>query len=89
MDNKLSSYFCRICGHKQSEAPWGTDGRTPTFDYCPCCGVEFGYQDCNLKAVRAFRENWLKKGAVWSEPEKLIKPWNLAEQLKNIPYEFK
>lgn len=20
--------------------PWGDDGKTPTYDICPCCGVE-------------------------------------------------
>ena len=33
--------FCPVCGYPLSDYnPWGDDGKTPTYDICPCCGVE-------------------------------------------------
>jgi len=90
MVNKYNiSFFCRICGLKQSDPPWGYDGKTPTFEFCPCCGVEFGYQDCQLSAIIKYRKSWLQSGANWSEPNERANNWSLEDQLKNIPTEFK
>ncbi len=83
--NKLA---CRVCGMLQLDPPWGDDGRTPNYDICPCCGVEFGYEDSTLESIRKYRNRWLANGANWTE--KLEKPnnWDLKKQLENIPDEF-
>jgi len=65
---------CKVCGLIQEEAPWGEDRRTPTFDFCPCCGVEFGYQDSSLEGVKSYRKQWMVLQK-WAEPE--MKPLNL------------
>lgn len=88
MVNK-SINVCRICGLIQDEAPWGKDGDSPSFDFCSCCGVEFGYQDCTPIAVRYFRKLWLEEGAGWLNANEKPTDWSLDEQLKNIPEEFK
>ena len=85
-ENKLA---CRVCGKLQYDPPWGEDGQCPTYDICDCCGVEFGYGDCTLKAVRAFRERWLANGANWKYLKEKPTNWSLEEQLKQIPKEFK
>jgi hypothetical protein len=54
--NKDESYYCRVCGLEQDFQPWGKDGKTPAFEICGCCGVDFGYQDCSLKYVKP--TNW-------------------------------
>ena len=41
--------LCRVCGWKQETAPWGGDGQTASFLICPCCGVEFGYEDSHFR----------------------------------------
>jgi hypothetical protein len=41
-EDEDASYCCRICGLKQDFKPWGEDGKTPAFEICSCCGVEFG-----------------------------------------------
>jgi hypothetical protein len=79
---------CRVCGLLLAAPPWGDDGRTPLFDHCPCCGVEFGYQDATPSGARAFRALWLTKGALWAEPEKQPDDWALGEQLEQIPPGF-
>jgi hypothetical protein len=86
---KATEFRCRVCGLELPEKPWGEDGRSPTFNYCPCCGVEFGYGDATLKAVRAHRERWLTSGAHWSEPKERPPDWMLDEQLAHIPLGFR
>ncbi len=83
------SCHCRVCGWLLTDPPWGADGRTPLFDYCPCCGVEFGYQDAAPAGARRFRELWLAKGAPWSEPDQRPPNWDLNAQLAAIPVLFK
>jgi len=56
IDNKS---FCRVCGYNNLEPPWGDDGKSPTYDYCPCCGVEFGYQDACIEGIKSYRKKWL------------------------------
>lgn len=77
--------YCRVCGLKLQEPPWGEDNKSPSFDVCVCCGVEFGYEDSSLASIRIFRNNWLEQGANWSWPKAKPKDWNLDEQLKKIP----
>lgn len=66
-------YICRVCGAKQSDASWGNDGESPTYDICDCCAVEFGYKDSTLQGINKYRKTWLDSGAWWvhkkSEPE--------------------
>lgn len=54
---------CRVCGLRQGSPPWGEDGKTPSFEICDCCGVEFGYEDASPKAAEAYRQAWLARGA--------------------------
>ena len=70
------------------DPPWGVDGCTPTYDFCVCCGVEFGYQDASLVGARRFRTDWIARGAPWSEPRERPGWWILEEQLRMIPQEY-
>ncbi|WP_320669551.1 hypothetical protein [Patulibacter defluvii] len=76
---------CRVCGLAQSTPPWGEGGRTPTYEYCPCCGTEFDYQDATLVAVLRQRRAWLSAGGAWSDPNAMPVGWRLDEQLRAIP----
>jgi len=82
-------FNCRVCGLDQGFKPWGEDGNLPTFDICDCCGVQFGYEDCNVFYVKKFRDEWIKNGAKWFTPKDRPENWSLAEQLKQIPEQFK
>jgi len=88
MKNNLN-YYCRVCGLKQQTKPWGEDGKTPTFDICSCCGVEFGYEDAKPLSVKKYREKWLQASADWFSKKEKPKNWSLEEQLKNVPEDFK
>ena len=61
MQSNDELYKCRVCGFRHCEMPWGPNGQTPTYDICECCGVEFGYEDCNEGAIKAYIERW-KRG---------------------------
>ena len=49
---------------------------------CPCCGIEFGYDDFYFTHAE-LRESWVNKGAKWfSEFTPAPLGWNAQEQLK-------
>lgn len=87
--NKREAYCCRICGLDQDFKPWGEDGETPSFELCGCCGVDFGYEDTSVKHAKQYREEWLRKGAIWISSEEKPANWSLEEQLKQIPSDYK
>jgi hypothetical protein len=80
---------CRVCGLEQSAPPWGADGTSPTFEICPCCGTEFGYEDGLPDAVTRARELWLKNGAAWFEPNARPPDWNVDAQLLHVPAKYR
>lgn len=91
MGNEKDLHFCRVCGLflGNDYFPWGKDGNSPTFDFCECCGVEFGYGDWSLEDIKKYREEWLKKGSKWDSPEYKPTNWSLEDQLKTIPKKFR
>jgi hypothetical protein len=76
---------CRVCGYANDDPPWGEDGMSPSYDFCPCCGVEAGYGDGSPKGIRHHRERWLANGANWDSPECKPERWELNTQLKGVP----
>jgi hypothetical protein len=83
-----AEFNCRVCGMEQEDYPWGLNGRTPSFEICACCGVEFGYGDCTQISVARWRENWIEKGASWHDPTDMPTGWSLEDQLRRVPEEF-
>ena len=80
---------CRVCGYELSEPPWGEDGQSPSWDICPCCGTEFGYNDCTLASVQKNRGEWILNGKKWFDKTKKPEDWNFDAQQANIPEEWK
>ena len=81
--------FCRVCGLFIDSLPWGKDGKSPTYEICPCCGVEFGYEDYTVKSAKNYRSLWTRQGCKWFNLREKPSNWNLEEQMKNIPNEVK
>jgi hypothetical protein len=77
-------YKCRVCGFEHETPTWEY-GDSPSYDICHCCGVEFGYSDFTVLAVKNFRKKWIENGAKWSGNIS-FKPnnWNVESQMKNI-----
>ena len=84
----MNRHNCRVCGYFINDLPWGKDGNCPTYEICPCCGVEFGNEDCTKESTKQYREKWINEGAKWFEPEEKPLKWNKEEQFVNIPQEF-
>ena len=82
------TFHCRVCGLEHQDEPWGLDGKSPTFDICICCGVEFGYQDTTPESAARFRARWLDDGANWRDPKKKPDDWDMVAQLAQIPSKF-
>jgi hypothetical protein len=78
-------YICPICGYdKLDEKPYDNDGN-PSYEICPCCGFEFGFDDeSEGKSFEGYREEWLHNGVEWFDLKLKPKDWNLKTQLKNI-----
>lgn len=83
-NSETSKYLCRVCGLYQDEPPWSEDGKTPTFNICDCCGVEFGYEDARPETAVEFKEIWLAKGARWFNKTTRPADWGLSVQLERI-----
>lgn len=75
-------HTCRICGYfDETIFPWGDDGKTPTFEICPCCNVEFGYEDIQISSIVKYREKWMNSEK-FNSSEKYLK------QLDNISSQY-
>lgn len=78
-------FVCLICGYNQlTEPPYDADGN-PSYEICPCCGFEFGFDDKSEGIFYTeYRKDWIKNGAVCFN--KKLKPlnWDVKQQLRNI-----
>jgi hypothetical protein len=85
----MKNHNCSVCGLYIEDAPWGEDNKTPTYEICPCCGVEFGNEDYTTKSVAAYRSKWLSEGATWFLKKQKPMEWDLEVQLKDIPTKWR
>lgn len=75
-------HLCPVCGYDGlNEPPYDIHG-SASFEICPCCGTEFGYQDATVSHA-ILRQRWIDGGMHWSSdfgfpPE----GWNPVEQLR-------
>ena len=82
-------HCCRVCGLDHEYFIWGQDGKSPTFDICECCGVEFGYGDTSVQNCIDIRKHWIEvENAKWRDHKLKPEGWNLEQQLRQIPNKF-
>ena len=82
MLKKNHGYSCPVCGYDQLSRPAYNEGGSPSFGICPCCGVQFGYQDCGFPHA-ALRRIWLAAGGAWySDATHPPDNWTALEQLR-------
>lgn len=83
---KLNKYLCPVCGYDQLETPPKDEFGCSTFEICPCCGTEFGYDDSN-KSYLELRKEWVNAGAKWfSDYNRPSEGWNPYKQLKKVGF---
>ena len=64
-------YECPVCGYPElGEPPW--TGNRASFEICPSCGTEFGYDDAaggdearRPSVYNVLREAWIAEGMPW------------------------
>lgn len=81
--------LCRVCGYKTPNPPWGEDGKKPSYSICPCCGVEFGYEDSTMASIKTYRRKWKEQGYPWFVPDLMPKNWQANRQymaLRGSPF---
>ena len=81
-------YVCPVCGFDGlREPPYNADG-DGSYEICPCCGFEYGYDDHSEGVSHdEFRANWLAAGAEWFDEERRPDDWDLRAQLARIGHE--
>ncbi|KND26030.1 hypothetical protein [Streptomyces acidiscabies] len=78
---------CRVCGQNDGTVLWSNG--TPHYVICDCCGTESGIGDDNLSQARELRGFWVANGAPWDVPRNRPEDWNLLDQMKNLPPEWR
>jgi hypothetical protein len=80
---------CFVCGldcaRYSEDPPWGESGLDPSYNFCPCCGVEFGYGDFSIEAARSWRARWPDRGYTWQVTDLRPEEWNPRDQLAQLP----
>lgn len=79
-------FICPVCGFDGlKEPPYNKDNQ-PSYEVCPCCGFEFGFDssDTTEDSYKAYRQEWITNGAKWFVPVKKSKDWDLNKQLENL-----
>jgi hypothetical protein len=62
--SETGAFTCPVCGWTGlDEAPYDAHG-CPSYEICPCCGVEHGYDDAS-SAHDALRAEWIARGMSW------------------------
>lgn len=85
----MKDHYCRVCGCFNEDKPWGDEGIYPTYDFCPCCGVEFGHEDFTLESTKEYRHAWIKNGCQWFKIKLKPNNWDCEQQMQNIPEEYR
>lgn len=98
----MTKSYCLVCGWDGlNKEPYLGSGDVPSFETCPSCGFEYGFDD-NPSAsgnypsewnrqmiVDAYRKQWIDGGMLWwSEKEKAPAGRDPKRQLLNIGVEL-
>jgi hypothetical protein len=82
-------YLCPVCGYELDFAPWLND--IASLEICPCCGLQFGYDDMvggNLALRQALyaqkRALWIKNGKIWWSTSPPPENWDPDRQLDSL-----
>ena len=57
----MQRHTCPVCGYPALEVP------PADFEICPCCGIEFGYDDAR-RSHAELRAEWIRGGCRWWDP---------------------
>lgn len=77
-------FTCLVCGYPGlHDRP--VDGRSYSFEICPCCGFQYGYTDEDLGfTYEAWRAEWVAEGCPWRDVYPEPEAWDPREQLRRL-----
>lgn len=83
---------CPVCGFTLEFIPWNGDSAAD--EICPCCGIQFGYDDFaggnherRQTIYTRWRQQWTQNGMRWSSKGIAPPPeWNAEEQLRGMQH---
>lgn len=79
----LAHYICLVCGYPDLTKPYG-DFFNPTYEICPCCGYQYGYDDCVTTPIN-WRTRWIDDdGMRWWGHGGPPANWDPHEQLRRL-----
>jgi hypothetical protein len=87
----MNANLCPVCGYDLGFPAWR--GNAASHEYCPSCGIQFGYHDdsednceeARQKIYEDWRNRWVAQGMKWSIQElRTPEGWNPVEQLRLI-----
>ncbi|MDP9904612.1 rubredoxin [Arthrobacter bambusae] len=85
------TYFCPVCGYPDLDEPPYLENEIPSYNICPCCGVEFGFADGGRQGealqywILKTRNTWIRQGMCWrSSSESPPANWDPSSQLENL-----
>jgi hypothetical protein len=62
--SRNDEFMCPVCGFRGLSEPPYDEYHCASFEICPCCGTEFGYDDAN-KSFDQLRAAWIAAGMLW------------------------
>lgn len=87
MNIESREFTCPICGFPGlEEEPYHTR-RECSYEICPSCGFQFGYDDMDRGITFVeWRKNWIGNGMKWWSSDGYSKPlgWNPRKQLNGL-----
>ncbi len=84
--NAKAKFQCPICGCHELEKPPRSPTTGGSYEICPCCGFEFGYDDDDQGISDAeWRRRWVAKDMRWWSRARRPPPgWDPIEQLRRL-----
>jgi len=77
------NYTCPVCGYNKLNEPPYDVHNSPSYEICPSCGTEFGFDDF-ATSIPNLRQKWIENGMEFWNASAKPDDWNPLLQLKNI-----
>jgi hypothetical protein len=76
-------HTCPVCGWPELRDPPRNEAGAASFEICPSCGFEFGYDDdAQGLTHEAARAGWIAGGMKWWSTSRLApEGWDASQQL--------
>ena len=85
--NLPTSFVCPVCGFAcLTEPPYWPGTQDPSFEICPSCTFQFGYDDLDQGfTYEQWRQQWIADGMPWRNRSRPAPPgWDPVAQLGNV-----